>query len=736
MYPIPQSAAAPAVRPPYGTPDRQLWDAVQYASEDDFVRLMDIALKQGAHLDAEDGDGKTLLQIAVERNSTRIARTLIAWGAPLPAVPADGVDLLMQAAAQGNTEMVTMLTDVAEMMPSYEDSTGKTALHHAVKLGNVRVAKALLDRDAEIDACAYGLSAAELDEIFGEHHHLFEKGITPLAIATAMQHIPTVQLLLDRGAKISSGRANPLRIAIKKQDPAMLDMLIKHCARAGKLSDVVNQNLLTSALFATTRTHLLRQILDCRQWQSNDQIDIDLDGALLTAVTLGHIDQVAMLISAGAHPGSPTDAENRIWAAASEVRDPAMMNLLITAQGEAFAALLAAHDGQSLALLTELCDLIDEPMNLAIHGIFVGAIFPVISSLQTIADRKESMSSAQIAAETAHALSGLMTADAGGTASEAATASEFISSSQWPSDRPPIPHAQSGPINDAIAAQKSRIVKLATSFIESLQASLVSVLSGQFLLESRDETGDASSHIDVAAVLLKKMTRRLGLPEPLARLVSRAWIDAERVVAAGSASSAAPDPDAVAQLMANTLFCTLAALKTRPGSLIDRCKQNLLVTLSASREPLQRLVRQPAEFLRALEQRTGLRPVNLSALTQSLTASTGLPYVVCSALASCWQQAVSRAGNDSALAVAGKRFLAMDTAFARHWQAWLEAHRDEAGKADLPFTAGEVLQSIDWCVQARQQSEGTLKRKAESEAEGAPPHKAAHHAPRTPPRQE
>ncbi len=734
MYPVPQSAAAPAVQPAYGTPDRQLWDAVNYASEDDFVKLMDIALKAGAHLDSEDADGKNLLQIAVERNSTRIVRALVAWGAPLPAVPPNGVDLLMKAAAQGNTAMVTLLTDVADMTPSYEDSTGQTALHHAVRFGNVQAAEALLDRDAEIDACAYGLSAAELDEIFGEHHHLFEKGITPLSVATAMQHIPTVQLLLDRGARISSGRANPLRIAVRKQDPAMLDMLIKHCARVGKLSDVVNQNLLTSALFATMQTHLLRQILDCRQWQSNDQtrIQLDLDNALLTAVTLGHIDQVAVLISAGAHPGSPTDADNRIWAAASEVRDPAMMNLLITAQGASFAALLEPRDGQSPALLTELCDLIDEPINLAIHGIFVGAIFPVISSLQTIADRKEAMSSAQIAAETAHALSGLIAADDSGTASEVATANESISSSQWQPDRPPIPHAQSGPINDAITTQKSRIIKLATTFIESLQASLVTVLSGQFLLESRDETGNASSHIDVAAMLLKKMTKGLGMPEPLARLLSRAWIDAERVIAGESASSAAPDADAVARLMTNTLFCTLTALKTRPGSLLGRCKQSLLVTLSASREPLQRLVRQPAEFLRALEQRTGLRPVNLPALTQSLTASTGLPYVVCSALASCWQRAVSDAGNDRTLAVAGKRFLAVDTEFARHWQAWLEAHRDDAGKADFPFTAEEVLQSIDWCVQARQQSRGTLKRKAEAEAEGAPPHKAA----RTPPGQE
>ncbi len=72
---------------------------------------------------------------------------------------------------------------------------------------------------------------------------------------------------------------------------------------------------------------------------------------------------------------------------------------------------------------------------------------------------------------------------------------------------------------------------------------------------------------------------------------------------------------------------------------------------------------------------------------------------------------------------AAPRFQRLDVAFAGYWQAWLEEHASEAGRATLPLTPAELSESINWCEQMQRPSPGTLKRKAEAEADGAPARK-------------
>ena len=709
----------PPNAPRAGTPDRQLVDAAHYASEDDFVQMMNVALQKGANLDVTDERGNNILEIAVQRNSIRMVRALIARGANLPIVPADGVDLMMHAASRDNADIITFLESAEGMLVDCNDRWGKTALHYAVKAHSSRAVEALLDCGADVNASAEHISLTELNEIFGEYHFLYEIGITPLTMAVASHNLLIVNTLLAWGAEISTGVTNPLRIAIKSDDAAMLDLLIAHCQESGKLAEVIDQSLLHDCLITTADTHLLEKVLDCHQQYALGELD--LNEALALAIDKGHVDQAAMLIAYGARPGSPSGEAPAPWLSASELRDPAMFNLLVATRGEQFSALLATSDVSPAPILTTLCELVPETIDLAEYGIFREAVAPAIPELLTIAERRTELSATQIATESAHALLSLVTSNEAAPNWPAVTAIKqhpLVSASELQQIFSGSPHRQHHAIHRAIDTQRSQLVAAALPVVKSLPDMLAAVLSADFFASAEKEADTRHSTLDIRDLLSEKMRTVHGLPEPMILLISDCWLQSRNALLAHP--DAANEAVALSALMANILFCKLDELLPEPGSLMARCKNTLLGTLSASRTQWQMLVKQPAQFLRSLEGRTGWRPVNMPSLIASLQKATGLPPNVCIALATCWQQAVAETSEVTDSVPPNQRFASLDAAFARHWQGWLEEHAADAGEFELPITPRELLESIDWCEQVQQRAGDTRKRKATSEAEGSP----------------
>ncbi len=710
---------SPLNAPHPGTPNRQLIDAVRYASEDDFVQMMNAALQEGAHLDVTDERGNNLLEIAVQRNSIRMVRALIARGANLPIVSADGVDLIMHAATMDNADIISFLANTEDMLVDCSDSRGKTALHYAVKAHSPRAVETLLDCGADVNAAAEHISLTELNEIFGEYHFLYEIGITPLTMAVASHNLLIVNTLLAWGAEISTGVTNPLRIAIKSDDAAMLDLLIAHCLQSGKLAEVIDQSLLHECLIMTADTRLLEKLLDCRQQYALGELD--LNDALALAIDKGHVDQAAMLIAYGARPGSPSGEAPARWLSASELHDPAMFNLLVATRSEQFSALLTTSDAGPATILTTLCELVPETIDLAEYGIFREAIAPAFPELLTIAERRTELSATQIATETAHALLSLVTSNEVAPDWPAVTAIKhhpLISPSGLQQIFSGSLHRQHHAIQRAIDTQRSQLVAAARPVVTSLPNMLAAVLSADFLLSAEKEAATRQATLDIRHLLFEKMRTVQGLPEPLIHLISDCWLQSRTALLAHP--DAANEAAALSALMANILFCKLDELLPEPGSLLARCKNTLLSTLSASRTQWQMLMKQPAQFLRSLEGRIGWRPVNMPSLIASLQTATGLPPNVCIALATCWQKAVAEASEVPDSAPLNQRFAALDAAFARNWQVWLEEHAADAGEAELPITPRELLESLSWCEQAQQPPVDTRKRKAASEAEGAP----------------
>lgn len=721
MLPIRQGTAiphplvpVPAVQnPPLRdlSADRALVYAVYTGDDTGFEQRLNEALAAGASLDATDDQGCGLLEIAVRVNSVAIAQVLLEKNILLPVVRDDGVDVLMQAAGSGNAEMIALLVDRGGMSVHTDDATGQTALHHAVRFGSADAVAALIARGADCNWAAFDINAQELDVIFGPHHQQDDEAITPLAVAVATRNLPIVKLLLDHGAILHGGLHNPLWLAARTQDAAIFGELLAHCARKQQ-GAMLNEPLLYSLLTLNDQTALLRLFLE--QHRYGNARPPNVEAALLTAISLGHVEQAAVLIDEGALPDSLTHPDAPVWTAAAMQQDSTMIELLTASRPTAFIELLASQSGGCPSLLVDLCSLAKDPRVLAIHGIFRASIHAILPQLNELAADRGSLTPAQVAVTTAHLLFD------GGV--ERSVRERVASRGQRPGDapqsQPPTQPIHQEKIRSAMLTRRQSIEHVAQSAVDRLKQALADALSPralQRLLSGAQNQGTAFA-------MWQLLRETHGLPDPIANCIADAWDDTEKEIAA--TASGALHIDTVARQMANLLFCVLRRLPRESSEVSKFCQTILIDLLQSRRAPLLALIRQPASFLSALIQQHNPPSSNPPALASALTLATALPEPVCNALATCWQRANADVHAEPEIDTGADRVRLLEHQFAGYWKTWLSGHADQTDTASLPLTSAEFQQAIDWCEQALSVPLLSRKRKAESAASGEPPAKS------------
>ena len=139
-------------------------------------------LKQGADVNATQGDAVTALHWAARLGDAEMTRTLIVAGANVRATTRfASYSPLHLAAERGSADVIGPLLK-AGADPNLKTSTGATPLMFAAASGNAAAVAALADAGAD-------LNGAETD-----------RGQTPLIFAVAANRIDVVRLLLKRGA--------------------------------------------------------------------------------------------------------------------------------------------------------------------------------------------------------------------------------------------------------------------------------------------------------------------------------------------------------------------------------------------------------------------------------------------------------------------------------------------------------------------------------------------------------
>ncbi|HEY7290132.1 MAG TPA: ankyrin repeat domain-containing protein [Vicinamibacterales bacterium] len=140
-------------------------------------------LKQGADVNAGQGDGMTPLHWAAERGDVEMAEMLVYAGANLAAVTRIGhYTPLHLASRTGSTAVVRTLIQSGADVKARTTTTGVTALHLAASAGSLDVVTLLLDAGADPNAKAG------------------EWGQTPLMFAAAENRPKVITALLTHGA--------------------------------------------------------------------------------------------------------------------------------------------------------------------------------------------------------------------------------------------------------------------------------------------------------------------------------------------------------------------------------------------------------------------------------------------------------------------------------------------------------------------------------------------------------
>jgi len=188
----------------------------------DAVKQQDLAAVRAriaAHADvnAQEADGFTALDWAVERNNAQLADALIAAGANVKAASRYHVTPLYLACTNGNAAIVEKLL-AAGADPNESALDGQTALMTAAAQGNPDVVRLLLKHGANANAAdpsrgqtalmwaAANGNAGAVEELieFGAHVATKSKsGFTPLLFAVREAHIEAVKALLQHGANVN-----------------------------------------------------------------------------------------------------------------------------------------------------------------------------------------------------------------------------------------------------------------------------------------------------------------------------------------------------------------------------------------------------------------------------------------------------------------------------------------------------------------------------------------------------
>ena len=143
-------------------------------------------LRDGADVNAAQGDGMTALHWAALRGEAEMVSVLVYAGANVASTTRLGAYTPLHLASRdGRAEVAALLID-AGSDPNAATTTGSTALHFAASGGDVPTLTSLVEAGAEVDA--------------REKAH----GQTPLIFAAAAGRLEAVQALIAHGADVSA----------------------------------------------------------------------------------------------------------------------------------------------------------------------------------------------------------------------------------------------------------------------------------------------------------------------------------------------------------------------------------------------------------------------------------------------------------------------------------------------------------------------------------------------------
>ncbi len=248
-----------------GSPASSLAEAVRNGD----IAQVRALLRQHVDMSAQEPDGSTALDWAVQADNAELAELLLRAGASAITQTPDGVTPLSLAAQNGNAAIAKALLD-AGADPNQKLAGGETVLMAAARNGNAEFLNALL---------AHGAQVNDKSSAFGE---------TALMVAADANKPEAARALIDHGAEVN-GRS------VKLEYPK------DRFGLEGVLT-ILPHGDWTALMYAARQGSAEAARVLCEAGADVNAVDPDGTSALVLAIINGHFDTAAVLLDCGANP--------------------------------------------------------------------------------------------------------------------------------------------------------------------------------------------------------------------------------------------------------------------------------------------------------------------------------------------------------------------------------------------------------------------------------------------------
>lgn len=222
---------------------------LHYAAEHGHLDAVTFLIENGADQETRNVEGKTALDLAMQRRNHGIARVMRVYR-------------LCQAAQDGDVVLITKL--LAEGV-SAEGTTsdGLRPIHYAAMYGQTDAIRCLVDEGVEIDALhVFDWAVFLCRELDFKHPVSDPHGATALMEAVRGKHSEAVALLLDSGAEIDKRNLygeTAIFVAVQVNSGEMVDLLRRYRADINAQDRVGNTPLMQAV--KEGRAEIVNQLL-------------------------------------------------------------------------------------------------------------------------------------------------------------------------------------------------------------------------------------------------------------------------------------------------------------------------------------------------------------------------------------------------------------------------------------------------------------------------------------------